>query len=286
MESVQGLEDSDHTLLRCGDRLLNLAAPRVMGILNITPDSFYDGGHYLSPDKALKRVEQMIAEGAAMIDIGAESSRPYAKSISLQEEIDRIMQLLLPIRSRFDIILSVDTYKPAVMAEAIRLGVDLINDIYALRQEGALEVVASSQVACCLMHMQKTPATMQNNPVYQDIVAEVSDFLLSRAEVCLAKNIASNRILIDPGFGFGKTTSHNLMLLKNLTLLKKLGFPMLVGLSRKTTIGKILNLPVDQRLFGSLSAHVIAAMQGAKIIRTHDIKPTVEALGIVKAVLG
>lgn len=271
--------------LHCGDRRLNLSAPKVMGILNLTPDSFYDGGYYQQKDLALKRVEQMIAQGADIIDIGAESSRPYAQSISLVEEIDRIMEALNAIQKRFDILISVDTTKPAVMQEAIKQGVHMINDIYALQQPGALEIISRSQVAVCLMHMQGTPSTMQACPQYKNVVSEVSLFLTERAQCCLQVGINPQRILLDPGFGFGKSTPHNLVLLKNLNSFHQLGFPLLVGLSRKATIGDILDLPVNERLYGSLSANVIAALNGAKVIRTHDIKPTAEAVKFAAAVL-
>lgn len=284
MSSILNRTNPLTSKLQCGDRYLDLSTPKIMGILNITPDSFYDGGQYLSPNTALRRVQTMIAEGAHIIDIGAESSRPYAKSISIEEEIDRIMGILVQIKEHFDVILSVDTYKPTVMKEAIQLGAHLINDIYALQHEGSLDVVAKSTVGVCLMHMQGTPNTMQDNPSYDHVVADVSAFLAEKGDRCIEAGVARERIVIDPGFGFGKTTKHNLMLLKNLRCLKELGFPLLVGLSRKTSIGEILSLPVDQRLFGSISAHVIAAINGASIIRTHDIKPTAEALKIIEAV--
>jgi dihydropteroate synthase len=267
------------------DRELPLLSPCVMGILNLTADSFYDGGRFSTTDLALFRVEKMIEEGATIIDVGAESSRPFAKVIPLQEEIDRIAPILVSIKERFNILISVDTYKPPVMEEAVKLGVHMINDIYALQQPGALEVVAASQVALVLMHIQHTPLTMQINPSYQQVVTEVGDFLASKAMACLKAGIGENRIIIDPGFGFGKTTLHNMQLLKNLSAFKKMGYPILVGLSRKSSIGELLSLPVEERLFGSLSAHVIAVLNGASIIRTHDIKPTVEALKIAEAVL-
>ena len=282
--AVEGATSSS-SYLQLAEKTLSLAQPRVMGILNLTPDSFVDGGKYNTKECALKRVDQMQKEGADIIDLGAESSHPFAKHISLQEEIDRIMEILISIKQRFDLILSVDTYKPEVMKEAIAQGVHLINDIYALRMPGALEVVAQSQVGICLMHMQNSPDTMQLKPYYKDVVCEVSNFLQNRATVCAEANILQNRIIIDPGFGFGKTTEHNLLLLKHLTVLKDLGFPILAGLSRKASIGEILSLPAQDRLYGSIAAHSIAVVNGAAIVRTHDVKPTAEALKIAEAVL-
>lgn len=279
------MDSSFPDIVQCADKTLELSSPKVMGILNLTPDSFYDGGRFVTREGALRRVEEMLAEGADIIDIGAESSRPNAPIISLEEEIDRLMEILESIKKRFDTILSVDTYKPDVMKEAIRIGVNLINDIYALQNPMALDIVANSQVAVCLMHMQGTPKTMYINPSYQQIIVEIGNFLQQRANACLEKGIPKSRILLDPGFGFGKSKDHNLILLKNLSQLKQIGFPLLVGLSRKASIGEILSLPASERLYGSLAAHVVAAVQGASIIRTHDIKPTVEALKITEAVL-
>jgi dihydropteroate synthase len=277
--------ESNTNTLHCADRWLVFDTPKIMGVLNLTPDSFFDGGKYNSIDKALRRVEDMISEGADIIDVGAESSRPYASIVPLDQEIERLMSVLSAIKSRFDTLISVDTYKPEVMREVLKLGVNIINDIFALQQPGALEVIANSKVAICLMHMQGTPDSMQNHPSYSNVVTEVSHFLQSRIEACLHAGIAKNRIIIDPGFGFGKNTKHNLFLLKNLTRIKQMGFPVLVGLSRKASIGEILSLPVEERLFGSIGAQVIAAIYGAAIIRTHDIKPTAEANKIVAAVL-
>jgi dihydropteroate synthase len=277
--------ESNTNTLHCADGRLVLDTPKIMGVLNLTPDSFFDGGKYNSIDKALRRVEDMISEGADIIDVGAESTRPYTSIVSLGQEIERLVAVLSAIKSRFDILISVDTYKPEVMTEALKLGVHMVNDIFALQQPGALEVIANSQAAICLMHMQGIPDSMQNNPHYSNVVIEVSHFLLSRVKACLDAGIAKNRIIIDPGFGFGKNTKHNLCLLKNLTHIKQMNFPVLVGLSRKSSIGEVLSLPVEERLFGSIGAQVIAAMCGAAIIRTHDIKPTAEANKIVAAVL-
>lgn len=271
--------------LRCANKTLSLHLPRVMGILNVTPDSFADGGRYLKLDTALKRVALMIDEGADIIDIGAESTAPYSQRVCLQEEIDRILPIVTAVQSRFDTILSVDTYKSAVMHEVIKAGVHLINDIHALQGDGSLEVVSKSNVGVCLMHMQGTPETMQNHPSYTDVTIEVGEFLQKRVQSCLAVGIQKDRMLIDPGFGFGKTTEHNMQLLKNLRQLQRFQIPILAGLSRKFSMGEILSLPVEKRLFGSIAAHVLAITNGAAIVRTHDVEPTVQALKITHAVL-
>lgn len=268
----------------CADKTLDLSKPIVMGILNLTPDSFYDGGHYLSVETALARTQEMLAEGAQIIDVGAESSRPEAVSISLQEELDRLMEPFVAIKQRFDVVLSVDTCKPAVMQEAIGAGVHMINDVLALRAPNALDLVAQSQVGVCLMHW-KYPFTSAKASVTSDqTIDEVTDFLHQRVMVCERAGISKQRLVIDPGFGFGKSTVDNLSLLRHLTRLKDLGLPILAGLSRKHSIGDILSLPKSERLFGSLAAHLIAAIQGVAIIRTHDVKPTVETLKVMSAV--
>lgn len=274
-----------HNPFLCADKSLDLSVPRIMGILNITPDSFADGGQYNSLTLALKRARTIIEEGADIIDIGGESSRPDASVISDQEELDRIMPVICAIKSEFDVLISVDTYKPVVMREVIKAGVHIINDIKALQTKDALETVAESTVGVCLMHMQGTPQTMQRNPEYEDVLQVVKTFLERRVKACINAGIARERIVIDPGFGFGKSLPHNLMLLKNLRELASLNRPLLVGLSRKASIGEILNLPVSERLYGSIAAHMIAIFQGASIIRTHDIKPTVEALKVTHTVL-
>lgn len=278
-------EASPLKFVQLRDRKIALNKPLVMGILNLTPDSFFDGGRYKSIELILSRVDEMVREGADLIDIGAESSRPSSERISLQKEMDRLMASLDAVKERFDITLSIDTYKPEIMQEAIGRGVHLINDIYALQMPGALDLIANSQVGICLMHMQNSPSNMQQNPIYKNVFDEVSNFLLERSAVCLKNNISRNRIILDPGFGFGKTTAHNLLLLNQLSRLGNLGLPILVGLSRKTMVGDILSLPVEERLFGSIAAQIMASIQGASIIRTHDVKPTVEALKVVQAVL-
>lgn len=271
--------------ITCANKVLTITTPKIMGILNLTPDSFSDGGKYLLKDLALQRVEQMIEEGADIIDIGAESSRPYAEKVSAEQEIHRLLDVLLAIKQRFDILISVDTYKPQVMKEAIKAGAHIINDISALQNDESVKAIAESNVAVCLMHMQGTPETMQNNPAYVKVVDEVITFLEDRVSVCMKAGINRDRIIIDPGFGFGKSTQHNMTLLRQLESFKRLQLPILAGLSRKASIGEILQAKVEDRLYGSLAAHVIAAVKGADIIRTHDIKPTVEALKITEAVI-
>jgi dihydropteroate synthase len=274
-----------HSVLKCADKTLDLSVARVMGVLNVTPDSFSDQGRYFSFNAAIKRAEQIISEGAAMIDIGGESTRPGAIAVSEQEELDRIIPVIEAVRAEFDVIISVDTHKAVVIREAISAGADFINDITALQDPRSLQVIANSEVAVCLMHMQGEPKSMQIKPHYEDIIADVSQFLQQRVNTCLQAGIAKERIVVDPGFGYGKLAGHNLHLLKYLSKLQTLGQPLLVGFSRKATIGEVLKLPAEQRLFGSIAAHVIAVCQGAAIVRTHDVKPTVEAITMATAVL-
>jgi dihydropteroate synthase len=263
-----------------------LPTPQVMGILNVTPDSFSDGGFFLSVDTALKRVHQMLKEGAKIIDIGGESTRPGAEPVSVQEELDRVLPILEKIRAELPILISVDTCKAQVMREAIAAGADMINDVMALRGEGCIAAVASSgTVQICLMHLQGEPRTMQQNPHYDNVVNDIKTFLLERIQVCLDAGITKNRFIIDPGFGFGKTLEHNLLLMKKLQQFTELGYPVLVGVSRKSMIGKILDKPVTERLYGSCALAVLAISKGAAIIRTHDVAATVDALKMTHAVL-
>jgi len=264
---------------------LDLSRPTVMGILNVTPDSFSDGGRFFSRDAALRQAETMVAEGAAIIDVGGESTRPRAPAVSEQEELDRVLPVLEAILANLPVAVSVDTSKPGVIREALHRGASMINDVRALRGPGALAAVAGSDAQICLMHMQGSPTTMQDSPRYGDVVAEVKAFLDERIRACVAAGIARERLIVDPGFGFGKTLAHNLGLLRRLAEFHDLGQPLLVGLSRKSTIGQLLNAPPAQRLHGSLAAAVIAAWQGARILRVHDVKPTVEALTICTAVM-
>lgn len=260
------------------------ARPLVMGILNVTPDSFSDGGQFAALDLALSHAEQMIADGVDIIDIGGESSRPGADPLPLDEELRRVMPVIYALRDCGKP-LSIDTYKPEVMREAIAAGADMINDINGFRAEGALTAVNEGDCALCIMHMQKAPATMQINPDYQDVTAEVTQFLRERMAAMEQAGIDRRRICIDPGFGFGKTVEHNLTLLNNLrSIARDAGAPVLAGLSRKSTIGSITGRPVDQRLAGSLAAALIAAENGAKIIRVHDVAETVDALKVWQAV--
>ncbi|QRX82175.1 dihydropteroate synthase [Glaciimonas sp. PAMC28666] len=259
------------------------ARPLVMGILNVTPDSFSDGGRFYSLEFALSHAEQMIADGVDIIDIGAESSRPGSPALSMSEELDRLMPVIYALRDCGKP-LSIDTYKPAVMREAIAAGVDLINDINAFRAEGAVEALNDSDCGVCVMHMQGQPQTMQDLPAYEDVVTEVSTFLRDRVSVLEQAGIDRARITIDPGFGFGKTLTHNLTLLKNIGKMQQLlELPMLVGTSRKTMLGDLTGRPVERRLAGSIAAALVAVAQGAKIVRVHDVTETIDALAVWQA---
>lgn len=259
--------------------------PRVMGILNVTADSFSDGGRYfengrLNIDLALQQAREMVEAGAAIIDVGGESTRPGAQAVSEQEELDRVVPVVEKICADLDVIVSVDTSSPVVMEAVASAGAGIINDVRALRRPGAVGKVASLKLPVCLMHMQGEPGSMQANPVYKDVVTEVKDFLLQRTQACVAAGIKPEQILIDPGFGFGKTLDHNLQLLRGLHAFAGLEQPVLVGLSRKSMIDKILRRPVDQRLPGSLALALIAAQAGARILRVHDVAATQDVLQI------
>ncbi|HEX7025878.1 MAG TPA: dihydropteroate synthase [Gammaproteobacteria bacterium] len=273
--------------LDCAGKILDLSTPRVMGILNLTPDSFSDGGRFNSLDAALRHAEAMVAEGADLIDVGGVSTRPGAAAVTTAEELDRVIPVIEKLAACIPVTVSIDTSKPEVMREAVKAGAGLINDIQALQAEGALEAAADMGVPVCLMHMQGEPRTMQIEPRYMDVVTEVREFLVNRAAACVAAGIPRHRLLIDPGFGFGKTLEHNLELLRKLPVLVGTGLPVLVGLSRKSMIGRLLGgdtpVPVQERLYGSLAANVVAVRGGARILRVHDVKPTVEALRIVAA---
>ncbi len=264
--------------------VLSSNTPSVMGILNMTPDSFSDGGKFNQQNQALVQVERMIADGAKIIDIGGESTRPGAKDVSLNDELARVIPVLTAIKSRFDVLVSIDTSKSEVMGEAIAQGADIINDVRALQGEGCISAVANSSVHVCLMHMQGQPRTMQNNPQYKNLIEDIKDFFIERIKACQAKGISSQRLILDPGFGFGKTLEQNYKLLAKLSEFESLNLPILAGLSRKSMIGNLLNREVDQRLAGSLATAIIAAQQGAKIIRVHDVKETVDALTVLQAV--
>lgn len=271
--------------LDCGGKPLDLGQPVVMGVLNVTPDSFSDGGRYLQLTDALRRAEAIAAEGAAIIDVGGESTRPGAPPVSVQEELDRVLPVVERLARELPIPISVDTSKPEVMREAARAGAGLINDVRALRLPGALKVAAACGVPVCLMHMRGEPATMQREPDYADVVTEVYGFLAERVRMCADAGISRDRILVDPGFGFGKTLEHNLSLLRHLDRFVGLAAGLLVGISRKSMIGALLDAPIGERLSGSLAAAVIAAWQGARIIRAHDVQETVRALRVCAAVL-
>jgi len=257
-----------------------------MGILNITPDSFSDGGDFFCLNTALEQAHKMEEEGAAIIDVGGESTRPGAQPVSEEEELARVIPLIKCITRELSVPVSIDTSKPLVMQQAIEAGAGLINDVLALQAPGALEIAAGLDVPVCLMHMQGEPRTMQHSPQYTDVVLEVKTFLLKRMACCEEAGISSDHLLVDPGFGFGKMLEHNLRLLKELGQLSDLGVPILAGISRKSMIGSLLgDASVNQRLHGSLAAAVLAVNQGVKIIRTHDVKPTVDALTVTAAVL-
>ena len=270
--------------LLLGTQVLSMNRSRVMGILNITPDSFSDGGDFLSPDKAIARAAAMLEEGADIIDVGGESTRPGAATVSLQEELERVIPVIEQINSQLDVAISVDTSKPDVMRAAVAAGAVLVNDVFALRQEGALEAVAELGVAVCLMHMQGEPGSMQIAPEYQELPREIIDFLAERISASVAAGIDRDRIIVDPGFGFGKNDEHNLQILANLHQLEELRQPLLVGLSRKRMLGNLTGKDADKRVYAGIAAAVMAVAGGANIIRTHDVAATVDALKIVDAV--
>ena len=273
-------------IVRCANLDLDLSEPRVMGVLNVTPDSFSDGGMFIEPSDALKHALIMVEEGAAIIDVGGESTRPGAESVSLQQELDRVIPIIEVLTAKLSVPVSIDTSKPQVMREAAAAGAGMINDVCALSAEGAIEAASESRLPVCLMHMQGKPRSMQQQPHYDDVVLEVCTYLQQRARACVAAGIPAERILIDPGFGFGKRLQHNLLLLQNLESLSSAGYPLLVGLSRKSMIGRILDgRSVEQRLSGSLAAAVIAAMKGASILRVHDVRATVDAMRVTTAVM-
>ena len=272
-------------IFSCGKYKLDLTHPKVMGIVNVTPDSFSDGGKYESTEKAVEHALQLVAEGADLLDIGGESTRPGSTPVSLDEELQRVVPVIEVLSKVAGVPLSIDTYKPEVMRAAIAAGADIVNDVRALQEPGAMEAVVHSNAGLCLMHMQGTPKTMQENPQYTDVVAEVTAFLRERLASAKASGIAAERIVLDPGFGFGKRSVHNLALLQELHNIADLGRPLLVGLSRKSVLGQIIGGDVYVRLHASLAASVISAMKGAKIIRVHDVKATADALKVVTAVL-
>jgi dihydropteroate synthase len=272
-------------LLHCGKFHLDLSRPLVMGIVNVTPDSFSDGGRYLLRDAALKHAQQLMAEEADILDIGGESTRPGARSIGVQEELDRVLPVIEGLRG-VPVPLSVDTSKPEVMRAALAAGASMINDVGALQQLDALDVVAASDAAVCLMHMEGNPQNMQQSPQYHDVVEQVFQFLRARIEAVQAAGIARERIMVDPGFGFGKALEHNLALLRNFGMLGRLGVPVLAGLSRKSMLGTITGQGVEHRMHASVAAALIAVQNGAGMVRVHDVRATCDALKIWQAVKG
>lgn len=266
-----------------GDRSLDLSETHVMGVVNVTPDSFSDGGRFIKANAALEQARRLMAAGASILDVGGESTRPGATPVSVQQELDRVIPVVESLAREAGVVLSVDTSTPEVMREAARAGAHLINDVRALSREGALQAAADTGLAVCLMHMQGQPGTMQMSPEYDDVVAEVERYLAERIAACEAAGLQRQQLLVDPGFGFGKTLGHNLSLLKHLRRFTQWGCPVLVGMSRKSMIGDVLNKPVDQRLYGSLAAAVAAAMNGASIVRVHDVAETADAIAVINA---
>ncbi len=267
-----------------GQKQLDTDECHVMGILNVTPDSFSDGGKFNNLDRALVQAESMIDDGADIIDIGGESTRPNAEPVSIQQELDRVLPVVETVSANSDALISIDTSTPEVIAESARLGAHLINDVRALQREGAMAAAVKTGLPVCLMHMKGSPKTMQDSPDYKDIMTDVSDFLSERMVDCLKAGIPEHQILLDPGFGFGKTLEHNLVLLNRLEEFEALGRPLLVGMSRKSMIDGVLKKSVDQRLYGSLALACAAAMKNAFIVRVHDVAETVDAIRMINAV--
>lgn len=272
------------TRLPCGNRVLDLSRPHVMGILNVTPDSFSDGGRFSQRDAALRHAAEMVAAGATLIDVGGESTRPGARAVSPSEELERVAPVVEAIARELDVVVSLDTSTPAVMREGARLGAGLINDVRSLQRDGALDAATGTGLPVCLMHMLGEPGTMQQNPQYRDVTGEVGEFLAARVAACAAVGIPAERIVLDPGFGFAKTFEHNLSLFKHLEELLGLGRPLLVGVSRKSMVGQALGRDVDQRLYGSLALAALAVAKGACILRVHDVAETVDVVRMIAAV--
>ncbi|HCP30841.1 dihydropteroate synthase [Pseudomonas fulva] len=272
------------TRLPCGNRVLDLSRTHVMGILNVTPDSFSDGGRFSQRDEALRHAEAMVAAGATLIDVGGESTRPGARPVSVTEELERVAPMVEAIHRHLDVVVSVDTSTPAVMREAARLGAGLINDVRALERDGALDAAAATGLPVCLMHMRGEPGTMQDDPHYENVTQDVARYLQQRMVACADAGIEADRVVLDPGFGFAKTLAHNLSLFKHLEALHRLGRPLLVGVSRKSMIGLTLERPVDERLYGSLALAALAVTKGASILRVHDVAQTVDVVRMIAAV--
>ncbi|WP_417584424.1 dihydropteroate synthase [Nitrincola sp.] len=276
--------------LRCGQRTLDISRPVVMGVVNVTPDSFSDGGIYyrqnqLSIDAVLRQAEAMVISGAGVLDVGGESTRPGALTVSVAEELDRVLPVIEQLKQQFDVVISLDSSQPQVIEAASKLGIGLINDVRSLTLPGALEVAAKAGIPVCLMHMQgEGPATMQLKPEYGNVIEDVMEFLQQQVARCQAVGIAADQILLDPGFGFGKSLGHNLTLLNRLDQIVALGYPVLSGTSRKTMVGQVTGKDVSQRLGGSLATAILAAQKGAALIRVHDVAETVDALNMLEAV--
>lgn len=274
------------TRLPCGNRVLVFDAPKVMGILNVTPDSFSDGGRYTAVESALRHAEGMVSAGAAIIDVGGESTRPGAPAVSEAEELDRVVPVIEAIACELDVVISMDTSTPAVMREGARAGAGLINDVRSLRRPGALETAAATDLAICLMHMRGEPGTMQQAPVYADVAGEVGAFLAEQVARCEAVGISRQRLVLDPGYGFAKTLEHNLELFRRQAELLAFGLPLLVGVSRKSMIGAVTGRPVEGRLAGGLALAALALVKGAQILRVHDVAETVDVVKMITAVEG
>ena len=268
--------------LVCGSRTVDLSAPVVMGVVNVTPDSFADGGRYANTAAAVAHGERLLAEGAAIIDVGGESTRPGAVSVGIAEEIDRVVPVIEQLAGA-DAVISVDTSKPQVMQAAVAAGASLINDIRGLREPGAFEMACQLPAALGIMHMQGEPATMQQQPSYRDVVSDVRDFLSSRAQACLVGGVSPERVLLDPGFGFGKSFEHNIELLRELRQFAALGFPLMVGLSRKSLLGPLTGRAVHERLAGSVALATVAVLHGARVVRAHDVAATRDAIKVATA---
>ncbi len=270
-------------IVRIGN--LELDCPSVMGVLNITPDSFSDGGKFIAPEAALQQADQMASQGAEIIDIGGESTRPGAEPVGEQEELDRVIPIIEAIGAELDVAVSVDTSKPGVMRAAVAAGAAMINDVCALQADGALAAAVELQQPVCLMHMQGQPRNMQVEPRYDNVVEAVTQFLTTRVAECVAEGLGKDLLVVDPGFGFGKTAAHNVELLANLRQLQRIGCPVLIGVSRKLTLGTITGRDVDCRLPASIAAAVVAVIQGAQIVRAHDVAETVDALSIARSIV-
>ena len=271
--------------LKSGDEILSLDSPVVMAIINVTPDSFSDGGEYYSLEKACKQVDKVVSQGAKIVDVGGESTRPGAVEVTLEEELARVIPVIEYAAKNHDVWISIDTSKPEVMEQAITAGAHIINDVRALQEPGALAMAASLDVPVCLMHMQGQPKDMQDAPHYDNVIQQVNDFLSLRVDYCLAAGMSRENIILDPGFGFGKTLEHNYELLAKLPELHSLHFPLLIGLSRKSMIGDLLQRDTEQRLAGSLAGAMIAAQQGVQILRVHDVEETVDVITVMSATM-